>query len=113
MSRGRNFSKEIMYTLMREELSREVAPNSDPSNEEKVPARSGSAPGEIEVFDMVDKEGKQFTRILIGRKREHLVIKKVPPKKINDTHCKREQRHKNKNCSLSQEKLKRRGRKKQ
>jgi hypothetical protein len=62
-----------------------MARNSDPSKEEKIPAKSGPAPGETEVVAMVDKEGKQFTRILIARKRKHLVIKKDAPKKINDT----------------------------
>jgi hypothetical protein len=62
-----------------------MARNSDPSKEEKIPTKFGPAPGETEVVAMVDKEGEQFTRILIARKRKHLVIKKDAPKKINDT----------------------------
>jgi hypothetical protein len=85
MSPGQSFSKEIRDPSMREEVSREVAPNSDPSEEEKIPTKSDPAPGEIEVVAMVDKEGRDFTRILVGRKRERLVIKKVAAKKIHDT----------------------------
>ena len=79
-----SLSKKIRDTSMREELSREVAPNSDPSKEDKIPTKSDSAPGEIEVVAMVDKEGRHFTRILVGRKRDRLVIKKAAPKKIHD-----------------------------
>jgi hypothetical protein len=85
MGPGQSFSKEIRDTSMREEPLREVAPKSGSSKEEKIPAKSGPAQGEIEAVAMVDKEGRPFTRILIGRKRERLVIKKVTPKKMYDT----------------------------
>jgi hypothetical protein len=83
MSPGQSFSKEIRDTSMRKKLSREVAPNSDPSEEDKILTKSDPAPGEIEVVAMVNKDGRRFTRILVGRKHVHLAPKIV--KKSHDT----------------------------
>jgi hypothetical protein len=65
MSPGQSFSKEITDTSMREEPSREVARNSDPSKEEKIPTKSGPAPGEIEVVAMArNSDPRKFQQSL-------------------------------------------------